>query len=163
MTKLKFLFLFFIIIAGVFVASLFLEIGSVKLQQIWFSVALFLIAMYSLLYSWLFKMDSSLYYGVLLALISVFSAYRYIQKIDFKFYYPIYIACFALASFAVFVAFRQNIHYKIFAILGIEAILLMCYKINLLPLQVVIAINIAYFTFVGINAIFRLRKNLRRE
>ena len=73
-----------------------------------------------------------------------------------------YILCFSLASFAVFVIFRQNIHFKLFAILTIQVILLVSYKMNYLNIWQVVFINALYLLTLLIRTIFRIRKNLRR-
>lgn len=160
MTKFKFLFLVFIVEVGVFATLVVFNLG--ELQELWFSLALLLIGAYSLIYSYLYKMDSSLYFGCLLIGLGFTTAYRHINEISFAQFYPIYIACFAFAHFAVFVVFRQNIHFKLFAILAIEAILLISYKIKILSLLALVLINVAYLIFVLINGAIRVRKNLRR-
>ena len=163
MSRLKILFTCAMVLIAIFIASLFTTVNGFSPSEIWFSVAMFLIGIYTLIYYKFFKLDSSLYYGVLLILLAVSTAYRHFSGLSFARGYPYYIACFAYAHFAVFVVFRQYIHCKIFAILGIEVILLMSYKINLLPLFALIAINVGFLALVAFNACIRVRRNLRRE
>lgn len=161
-TKGKFLLFFTIFEVGLFVLCMFVKIASFRLSFVWFSLAVFFVGQYALLYSRLYKLDSSLYYGVLLILIAISSAYQFYSGYGFGEYYPIYIICFALSDFAVFVNFRQNIHFKMFAILLSEAILLLCYKTNYLKAWWLLIINGLFILFIIIQMAFRVRRNLRR-
>jgi len=161
--KSRILFFSFIAIVILYIISMFVQIGDIKLNSIWFSVAMLCVGIYALIYSYLYKLDSELYYGVLNIMFAMATAYRFITDIKFMMFYPIYILCFAVAHLAVFVLFRQKIHFKLFAILFLECILLTSYKMNFLSLYVLLAINIIFLLFVAINGVYRLRKNLRRE
>ena len=72
-------------------------------------------------------------------------AYRFLMFIDLFLFYPIYILCFAISHFAVFALFRQNIHLKLFAIFAIEGIMLVSYKMHILNLTMLIAINVILY------------------
>lgn len=163
MTKLKFLLISFIALIILFTGVLFITINSVNLSKIWFSLVLLFIGMYIFIYYILFGLDSSLYCSILLGAFSIATANRFFQNIDFVNYYPIYLLCFALASLSVFVRFRQYIHFKLFAILCVEAILLTSYKIKLLTLQAIILVNTIFLAIIAIIVFSRVRKNLRRE
>jgi len=162
MKKNKILLFFAIFALILFIFSFFINLNGIIFKYFWFSTSIFLIGLYALLYCSLYKLDSSLYYGVLLVSLSFIIFVQMLYAINIYFYYPYYILCFALASFAVFVLFRQNIHFKLFAILTAEVILLIVYKMNKLNIWQLIAINGIYLTFVIVNSIFRLKKNLRR-
>lgn len=142
---------------------MFTKFNNFATNKIWFSLALGLIGLYSFLYYIAYRLDSSLYYCVLLITFAMTTAYRFINQIEFVNFYPVYMMCFAMAHVTIFVTFRQIIHLKVFAILALEVILLMCYKNNYIPLGLVIAINIIYVLLVLMNTIIRARRNLRRE
>ena len=152
-----------IVIIGLFIISLFININGFFLREIWFSISLVCIGLYSLIYSFLYKLDSCFYYGMLNVLFAFATAVRYLTNITFFSYYPIYVLCFAISHFAVFVIFRQKIHFKVFAILLAEGIILLAYKKKFLSLETLIAINGAFLLVIAINMLYRLRKNLRRE
>jgi len=162
MKKHKFLIVFAIILLILYTVLLFLQIGDFNLGKVWFGLAVAFIGLYSFLNFFIFKNDSSLYYAILLLLIGACSCYRQIGKIAFADYYSIYILCFAFASFAIFVFFRQNIHFKLFTFLSIEAILITVYKLKYLQLWQMFVINGVYLFLLLLNLIFRIKKNLRR-
>ena len=156
----------------ILVAFLLLEILSyiyLILQKkkdfttVWFSILLIAIGLFSLLYFFLYKMDSELYFGTLICFIGMCSWLRLTYGISFNKFYMVYIFCFAFAHFAVFVFFRQKIHLKLFAILILQGILIAGYKFNYLKLYQVLLILISFIVFVLINLILRLKKNLRRN
>ena len=152
-----------IIIFVLYVLTLFLEIGNFSLYNIWFSLLIFYLSIYVFIYAYLYKLDSALYYAVLLLSYAIATFYRYIIAVEYKNFYPIYLLCFSIAHLAVFVVFRQYIHFKLFAILSLECILLISYKINYITIWSVIQLNVLFILFIFINFVYRLRKNLRRE
>lgn len=163
MKKNKILLAFaFLFLITYLILILFVNINGFYLKNIWFALVCFFIGTYSICYFIMFKMDSSLYYGSLLINISAVSLIRFIYNLPFKFIYPGYIACFSFASFAVFVFFRQKIHFKLFAFLFVEAILLIGYKIRYLNLFALLYINGLYLLYILVNAILRIKQNLRR-
>lgn len=163
MRKNKILLAFSISFALLFIASLFITINNIQLRQYWFSIACVFIGQYSLLYCFMYKLDSSLYYGILVSGIGATSFYQSSFIMTFYSFYPVYLLCFALASFAVFARFRQKIHFKLFAIFAFEGILLIVYKLNYLNYLQVLIINGAYLLFVIINAIIRVKRNLKEN
>lgn len=163
MVKGRVLFLVSVVEIIVFCILMFTKFNNFATNKIWFSLALGLIGLYSFLYYIAYRLDSSLYYCVLLITFAMTTAYRFINQIEFVNFYPVYMMCFAMAHVTIFVTFRQIIHLKVFAILALEVILLMCYKNNYIPLGLVIAINIIYVLLVLMNTIIRARRNLRRE
>lgn len=149
-------------LAILFILSFFVEFNGIKLNSIWFGIAILLIGVYTLSYYLMYGLDSSLYYGTFVFLCGVMNVLQNILAINTFMFYPMYILCFALASFAVFAIFRQNIHFKLFAILFFEVILLISYKMNYLNLWQMIFVNGIYLFVLLIRSIFRVRKNLRR-
>lgn len=162
MKKNKFLLFFAILLIILFIISFFVEFNGIKLNSIWFAIAVLFIGLYSLFYYLMYGLDSSLYYGTLITLCGVVNLTQNLLEIKALLFYPIYILCFAFASFAVFAIFRQNIHFKLFAILLIEGILLISYKMNYLNIWQIVFVNGIYLLILLIRSIFRVRKNLRR-
>ena len=161
MNKGKFILFFAIFEIFCLILLLFFNIYGFKLGEIWFSICSMFIGIYALMYSFLYKLDSSLFYGVFLIAVSVCSAVQYLLFYNFSEFYPFYILCFAIANFAVFVCFRQNLHFKLFAILSIGAILLISYKANIIGLNTVLVIGSAFLVMVVIDAVMRIKRNLR--
>lgn len=145
-----------------YIICLNLKINNFSLNKIWFSISLMFIGIYAIFLTFCYNHDSTLYYGVLLIFISVASAFRFINKYSFAMFYPVYIICFGIASFAIFVVFRQKIHFKLFAFFTLEGIILLGYKIKLLSLWSLVAVNLIFLTLVAINISQRIIKNLRR-
>jgi len=161
--KNKILLSFALIEIAIFISILFIKINGFELYNIWFSVSLLLISLYELLYSYLFKLDSALYLGSLLTNFALATCLKYFYTYSLYAYYPVYILCFAMAHFTVFVFFRQIIHFKLFAFLLVEAILLIGYKANLINWWLLVGINGIYLCYLIINLLLRVAKNLRRE
>lgn len=163
MKKNKILLFFAIFCVILFIFSLFFEINNVSLKEYWFSIASVLIGQYSFIYFLMYKLDSSLYYSFLNSSIGISSFFQSVNEYSFVFYYPVYLLCFAISSFAVFVLFRQKIHFKLFAILTLEAILLIAYKIKILNLWQLLLINGLYLIFVLAEIVFRIKRNLKEN
>ena len=163
MKKNSILLIFACTLVVAYVSLLFVSINGVIIKEVWFSLACVFIGLYSLLYYAMFKLDSSLYYGTLVLGVGVASFFRHSFMYSFGYFYPVYFFCFALASFAVFAVFRQKIHFKLFAILFVECILLIVYKLNYLNFASLAIINGIYLIILGINAILRIRKNLKES
>lgn len=161
MTKGKLLFLLFIIESIIFAVTLRLNLLGINLFNFWFSLSLFFIGIYSIIYSNLYKLDSTFYLGVLLISFAFFTAYRQIMFASFNSFYPYYIFCFAIAHLAVYFKFRQNIHVKIFAILILEVILLLSYKMNFIQFATLAILNSLFLINILVNVTARARKNFR--
>lgn len=155
------IFAVFLIISYIF--TLFLQIGDFKCMYYWFSFACFFIGQYSLMYYMMYKLDSSLYYGTLSVLIGIISFVQHYFALSLSFYYPFYFLSASFASFAVFVLFRQKIHFKLFAFLSLECILLMLYKLSHINFWQLVTLNGIYLLITGLNFAFRIKKNLKEN
>lgn len=162
MRKNKVLLFFVFLLITLFTSSLFININNINLAEYWFSSICVCIGLYSLLYYIMYKLDSSLYYGTLILNIGISSVVQQYFNFGLAYFYPTYILCFSLASFAVFAIFRQNIHFKIFAILTFEGILLIVYKLKILNMLNLLIINGVYLLVIGLNILLRIKRNLRR-
>ena len=162
-SKSKRITIFTILEFVLFVSLFFVKIKSFYFSQMWFGVAVTLIGLFSFFYSYQYNLDSSFLYGVALILIGACVTFQHINLLSFRYFYPVYILCVSVAHFAVFVRFRQFIHFKIFTILFFEAILLVCYKVGYIGFNWLILINAIYAAAILINVLLRVRKNLRRN
>ena len=77
-----------------------------KPLEIWFSVGVIILGFNSLLKSWFFQLDSSLYIGSMLIFIGIASLIQNFFMIDLSLFYPWYIFSLAFASLMVFSIFR---------------------------------------------------------
>lgn len=132
-----------------------------KPLEIWFSVGVIILGFNSLLKSWFFQLDSSLYIGSMLIFIGIASLIQNFFMIDLSFFYPWYIFSLAFASLMVFSIFRQKIHFKLFVIVCLEVIILLIYKLRLLPKVLFYVINTLYLIFILFLLIRSIRKNTR--
>lgn len=132
-----------------------------KPLEIWFSVGVIILGFNSLLKSWFFQLDSSLYIGSMLIFIGIASLIQNFFMIDLSLFYPWYIFSLAFASLMVFSIFRQKIHFKLFVIVCLEVIILLIYKLRLLPKVLFYVINTLYLIFILFLLIRSIRKNTR--
>lgn len=132
-----------------------------KPLEIWFSVGVIILGFNSLLKSWFFQLDSSLYIGSMLIFIGIASLIQNFFMIDLSFFYPWYIFSLGFASLMVFSIFRQKIHFKLFVIVCLEVIILLIYKLRLLPKVLFYVINTLYLIFILFLLIRSIRKNTR--
>ena len=132
-----------------------------KPLEIWFSVGVIILGFNSLLKSWFFQLDSSLYIGSMLIFIGIASLIQNFFMIDLSFFYPWYIFSLAFASLMVFSIFRQKIHFKLFVIVCLEVIILLIYKLRLLPKVLFYVINTLYLIFILFLLIRSIRKTTR--
>ena len=162
MTKSKALPIILLILTIIYTFLMFINLNGFNFKNYWFSLVLIFIGIYSLIYYGLYRLDSALYYGVLHILLAFASYFKMTNLTIFK-NLPLYFISFMLAHLSIFVTFRQNIHFKLFAILLLQTILIVSYKINLLSLVSFVTINALFIALIGINIAYRLTKNLRRR
>lgn len=124
------------------------KIFALEVQEIWFFLALILIAIPFLVKSYLFYVDASAYLGSQLLFCGIMGGLSKIFMLDFSIVYPWYIFSFAFASFVVFAFFRQNIHFKIFAIITVEVLILLMYKLNFLNYLAFWIVNGIYIAYI---------------
>ena len=124
------------------------KILAIEVQEIWFFLALILIAIPFLVKSYLFNVDASAYLGSQLLFCGIMGGLSKVFMLHFSVVYPWYIFSFAFASFIVFVFFRQNIHFKIFAIITVEVLILLMYKLNFLNYLAFWIVNGIYLAYV---------------
>ena len=153
------------VLSEIIIYTFFLSqrLNNINLSNIWFSLALIFISFYALLYSLFYKLDSMTLIGFFCITIGISSCVQSIYNYGFIEYYPIYIFCIGFSHFSVFVLFRQNIHFKIFAFLTVVGILIAGYKLKYLDINEFISILVILSVGILVNVCLRLRKNLRRK
>ena len=154
--------IFVISLFGIYIYFLFSSFFGVDFSYVWFSLALVFISLPLFFRSLFFHSDSSLYSSSLLLWCGIAGIFKNVYMVDMALFYPIYIFAPAFASFIVFVVFRQKIHFKLFALIFLEVIILISYKLNYIPSQIFLLINICYLTALGLWFIVRLSINTRR-
>ena len=127
----------------------------------WFSLAILILGFNSLLKSWFWELDSSLFIGSMLIFIGVASLIQNFFMFDIENFYPWYIFSLSFASIMVFSIFRQKIHFKLFVIVCLEVIILFIYKLGWLPKIFFYVINTLYLLFIVMLFIISIRKNTR--
>lgn len=161
MKKNKILLLYVLLELVFFVYFIFFD-KQLNLQLVWFSLMLVLIGLYCLLYGYLYHQDSETYYGFLVFFIGIIGGLKNMYNIGFIDYFTMYISSFTLSHLAVFVLFRQKIHFKIFAIFFVICILFLAYKMDYIKLYHIVLSFSFIVVLITLNTIYRIKKNLRR-
>lgn len=149
-------------LAGVYIFFIFNSFFGVDFSDVWFSLALVFVSFPLFCRSIYFNSDSSLWASSLLIWCGIAGIYNNVYLVSMSMFYPIYIFSVSFASFIVYVFFRQKIHFKLFALILLEVIILMSYKLNYLPNNIFLLINICYCTLLVLWFIIRLSINTRR-
>lgn len=152
-------FFIFSVIGYLGVMAYFFIIGN-PIEE-WFSLAILILGFNSLLKSWFWELDSSLFIGSMLIFIGVASLIQNFFMFDIENFYPWYIFSLSFASIMVFSIFRQKTHLKLFVISCLEVIILFIYKARLLPNILFYVINTLYLLFILTLFIRSYKKNTR--
>ena len=129
--------------------------------ECWFSLVCVILSFNLFIRSYFFGLDSSLYIASFLLFTGVSSYFQNFFMIPFYLFYPWYVLSFAYASFMVFSIFQQKIHLKLFALIGVEVIILFIFKLGFLPNTFFYAINITYISFLLYLFCRAFKKNSR--
>lgn len=132
-----------------------------RLENIWFSLALVFLSVPSLISAISQKLDSKLHQFSLLFLCGTFGILQNYNNIPIKDFYFIYIFIFGLASFSIFVFFRQKFHLKVFVICLFEVLLLIVYKMHYVTILEFVLLEIAFLLLVTQNLAKRIYINTR--
>lgn len=111
---------------------LFSKINLKIIYELWFSTALFFLANILFLRSVFYKINSALWFSVVLYvcfLVGVFGKTFEFSTIQ---YISGYLFSFTYASFVVFIFFRQRFHIKTFAFLSAVVLVLFMYSVGYL-------------------------------
>lgn len=152
-----------ICLAGIYIFFVFNSFFGIDFSDVWFSLALIFVSFPLFCRSIYFCSDSSLWISSLLIWCGIAGIFKNIYLINMSLFYPIYIFSIPFASFIVYLFFRQKIHFKIFALILIEVIILISFKLNYLPKNIFLLINICYCTLLVLWFIIRLSVNTRRS
>lgn len=132
-----------------------------NLENIWFSLALVFLSVPSLFSLVTQKLDSKLHQFSLLFYCGIFGILQNYYNLPAKDFYFVYIFIFGLASFSIFVFFRQKFHLKIFVICSCEVLLLIMYKIQYVTILEFILLEIAFLLLISQNLAKRIYVNTR--
>ena len=135
---------------------------ELEFSEIWFFLALFLISIPFLVKSYLFYVDASMYLGCTLLFCSMVGFLSNIFLLDLSLVYPWYIFSLAFASFMVYLIFRQNIHFILFAIISIEVLILLLRKLAIFSSTVFYVLNACYLIILFMLFMSRVSKSSRR-
>lgn len=158
----KSMFVFCLTLIGVYLYFIFNNFFGIDFSDVWFSLGLVFISLPLFCRSIYFKSDSSLWASSLLIWCGIAGIYKNAYFVDMSLFYPIYIFSLSFASFIVYVFFRQKIHFKLFALILLEVIILLSYKLNYLPKHIFLLVNIAYLSALALWFIVRFLLNTRR-
>ena len=142
------------------ILSFFIE--EIDFYQFWFSSLLIVLGLSNLTRFLCYKIDSSLYVGVLLTLFGAFGVLNYYFLFAIPLLIALYLGGISFASLSIFIVFRQKFHLKVFAFFALCAILLVLYSENLLALWAFISLISVCLIFALIGIIFSIKSNTRK-
>lgn len=132
----------FIINILLFITSSLIDFLVIKNYNLWFFVFCIFIGLHLLIRSFLFKFDSSCYFGFLLLFVGGF--YLYCLLLKLVEFYPVFlIISFSLASYFTAFIYKQNFQYYLSFSLIFVALGLVLYLINLISILIFVAIILA--------------------
>lgn len=105
-----------------------------KFYQFWFSGLLVMIGTVSLVRYFCYKIDSSLFLGVVCLLCGISGTLNFFFKFNTAFISSLYFFSFSFASLAIFIKFRHFFHLKTFVFESICGILLLLLSFELLTI-----------------------------
>ena len=122
-----------------FIISTLLSFLVIKNYDLWFFTFCIFVGLHLIVRSFLFRLDSSCYFGSLLLLIGAF--YIYCLLFDILSFYTVFLTvAFSLASYLTAYFCNQNFHYYLSFSLFFVSIGLMLYLINLISIWIFLAI-----------------------
>jgi len=130
-----------------------------KRYDVWFYIFSTFVGLYLLSKSYLYKIDSSCYFGSLLLFIGIFGVFIKIYSLDFDKVY--FLIATALASIFVFLFFKQTFHLLLAFMFTYESInlyLFLAKIINLTNFLVLNAVLLFIFSFVCVIIFKRFKK-----
>lgn len=154
---LKFL-LFFLAVLYAFLIT-FSTIFDLHLHRIWFSLALFFIGVFLVTKAIFFHLDSAMLFGLFALLFGVVSGL--LSYFPTVYALEIYLGVISLSNLIVYFIFRQNFYLILFALLFLEVLLLVIFKIQL-DLMLFWVFQSVYF-FVTILIILRMTIFLKEK
>ena len=142
------------------ILSFFIE--EIDFYQFWFSGLLIVLGLSNLTRFLCYKIDSSLYVGVLLTLFGAFGVLNYYFLFTIPLLIALYLGGISFASLSIFIVFRQKFHLKVFAFFALCAILLVLYSEKLLALWAFVGLISACLIFALIGVVFSVKSNTRK-
>ena len=131
----------FIINLLLFVASSLISFFVIKNYNLWFFMFCLFIGLHLIIRSFLFKFDSSCYFGFLLLFVGIFYLYCLFFNLSM---YPLFILLsFSIASYLTAFFYKQNFHYFLSISLILVDIGLLLYMINIITIWIFLAIILA--------------------
>ena len=128
----------FILLFLLYIVIFILSLTIVKIPNLWFFAFCFFVGLQLMIKSFLFKLDSSCYFGVTLFLVGIF----YFHSIYFNIvnFYSVFIELsFSISSFVVYVIFKQPFQFFISLSLFFVAIITLIFILNLISLWIFLA------------------------
>ena len=131
----------FIINLLLFVASSVISFFVIKNYNLWFFMFCLFIGLHLIIRSFLFKFDSSCYFGFLLLFVGIFYLYCLLLNLAM---YPLFILLsFSIASYLTAFFYKQSFHYFLSISLILVDIGLLLYMINIITIWIFLAIMLA--------------------
>lgn len=129
----------FILNVLLFIISSLISFFVIKNYNLWFFMFCIFIGLHLLIRSFLFKFDSSCYFGFLLLFVGGFYLYCLLLKLSA--FYPIFLVlAFSLASYFTAFIYHQNFQYFLSFSLIFVSVGLLLYMLNMISIYIFLAI-----------------------
>lgn len=106
----------------------FSAIFNLFFHKIWFSVLLFFIGSFLMTRSIFFHLDSEMLFGLLFVFFGISSGVLFFFNLQYKL--EIFLSVISLSNLIVYFIFRQNFYIILFALLFLEVLLLIIFKVS---------------------------------
>lgn len=137
-------------------------IPFIPFYKFWFSLFIGILGITLLLRYCCYKIDASLFAGIILFLCGTIGILNFYLNFAILYIISLYISSFGLASFAIFIKFRQVFHLKLFVFTILCDIVLIVYAGKLCPLWLFIASLAVIVLSTLILVITSIKANTRK-
>lgn len=147
---------YFLLISYISLISVDLVLGTISISKFWFSSLLVIIGLIFFIRFCCYKIDSCLFLSMWSMLSGICGILNFFYNFSLPFVFGIYIGSFALASFSIFIKFRQIFHLKVFVFGSLCGILLVLFSeklINVIAFWVLISLTLLTIIILIVSSI----------
>ncbi len=146
-----------ILLAYVSIVCVDAFLGTLYLSKIWFSSLIFAIGLIFFIRFCCYRIDSCLFISTWAMLSGVCGILNFFFQFQLTFVFGIYILAFSIASFSIFIKFRQIFHLKVFVFGTLCGILLVLFSEKLINLTAFLVL----FSLTGLTVIVLIISSIK--
>lgn len=144
---------------GTYLFSLFYYfLTSGTILPLWFSFACLLLAIYSILRSIFFYLDSALWLGIFIFSTALINILQFLEPITGTQTVALYFFAGAVSSVSVAVIYKSFPFIKISFVLTLEVILILLYSIGIINVRIFFIFNFTLVSFLLISIVYHFKK-----